>query len=269
MHNGILATYLLFMEPYCLSRRELHTTLNTLDQESAPHLTVYMQPRSFPSLLLDAPQEASAYLSDKLKHLASSESVQQAANRYRTGAVLFWQNTHTRLLIIPPFPVPQDRVVTGAPETGPLRTLMNTPRILGVVLVTWGAYAVGVIQEDRLVAQKCGTGHIHKEHKKGGSSQKRFARRTEEQRRNFLKRAAARVDEQFAGYSLNWVFFGGNRLILPTLTELSHELTESKDTISHRILETRRANHEALRRSNSQIHTALAFTTCREPNDSP
>lgn len=247
------------MEAHHLSRSDLHATLNRLEQELVPHLTVYMEPRSFPSLLLDAARQRSSNISDELWHLAASENVQQAASRYRTGAVVFWRNGHTKLLILPPFPVQQDAVLTGTPDTTHLRTLMNTPRVLGVVLITWGSYAVAVIQQDRLVTQKCGTGHIHKKHKKGGSSQKRFARRTEEERRDFLKRVATRVDERFVGYRLDWIFFGGNRLILGPLTPLSTELASARDIISPRVLEVRRADHHALKRSVGQIYTSLAF----------
>ena len=92
--------------------------------------------------------------------------------------------------------------------------LLDRKYVIGVVLVTWGWYALGVFDGSSLVECKIGTGHIHKKHKKGGRSQKRFARRTEEQKKDFLRRVGNRIEERFGSFLPDYIFFGGNRLIL-------------------------------------------------------
>ncbi|MFW6150169.1 MAG: Vms1/Ankzf1 family peptidyl-tRNA hydrolase [Chloroflexota bacterium] len=248
------------MKSWSLSKRELRTTLGTLEQDSAPYLTVYMQPSSFPISLENAAPQAGSALLDEVRDLATSPAVLQAARRYGTGAAVFWQQDGTRLLILPPFPIETDTMSLGVPDTQPLHALLDAPRTLGVVLAAWGSYALGVVHEDRLLQHRTGTGHIHKEHKKGGSSQKRFARRTEEQKKEFLRRMAARLDEMFAPHRLDYVFFGGNRLILRPLSALSSYLRSRPASLAPRILDVRHADHRALVRSIAQINEALAFT---------
>jgi hypothetical protein len=52
------------------------------------------------------------------------------------------------------------------------------------------------------------------EHGKGRGSEKRFARRTEEeQKKDFLRKDSSRIEEEFKTYKLDYIFFGGNRLI--------------------------------------------------------
>ena len=59
--------------------------------------------------------------------------------------------------------------------------------------------------------------------RKGGRSEKRFARRTEEQKRNFLRRVSNRIEEEFENYTLDYIFLGGNRLIrAPLLRECKY-----------------------------------------------
>jgi len=56
----------------------------------------------------------------------------------------------------------------------PYLEALEREHIIGVVLVTWGTYSIGVFHRDNLLKSKTGTGYIHKEHRKGGRSEKRF-----------------------------------------------------------------------------------------------
>jgi len=51
------------------------------------------------------------------------------------------------------------------------------------------------------------------EHRKGERSEKRFARRTEEQKKDFLRKVSNKIEEEFKTYKLDYIFFGGNRLV--------------------------------------------------------
>lgn len=57
---------------------------------------------------------------------------------------------------------------------------VSRPLNVGVLLVRLGGYAAGVFGDnDRLLASKVGSRLVHSRHRKGGSSQARFARRRE------------------------------------------------------------------------------------------
>jgi peptide subunit release factor 1 (eRF1) len=137
---------------------------------------------------------------------------------------------------------------------------MDGKYLIGVVMVTWGWYALGLFDGSNMVECKIGTGYIHKEHKKGGRSQKRFARRTEEQKKDFLRRVGNRIDERFGSYLPDHIFFGGNRLILKPLIQESRYLQTRTDKILPRILNVRYADREALVGSLAEINKSLVFT---------
>ena len=131
---------------------------------------------------------------------------------------------------------------------------------MGVALVTWGSYALGVFKDDELVKYKTGTGHIHKHHRKGGRSEKRFARRTEEQKKDFLRRVANRIDEGFREYHLEQIFLGGNRLITRPLLEESFYLKHEARRIAKRFLSVRYADRETLFKSIGEVGKSLFFS---------
>ena len=200
-------------------------------------------------------------LAEKVKEVLSTEAVLREAERCGTGVVIFWSQSEYRHIVLPPFPLAEDRVFRGRPETSLLRQLLEKERTLGVVLVTWGSYALGVLKSDQVVEYKTGTGYIHKRHRKGGRSEKRFARRTEEQKKDFLRRVANRIEERFRGYRLEQIFLGGNRLIVKPLLEECPYLQSEVQQISKRFLNNvRQADKEALLRSVEDVNESLVFS---------
>lgn len=92
-------------------------------------------------------------------------------------------------------PVDEEEVREGL-VTAPLLTHACRERMVGVLLVRLGGHAAGVFEGARLVASKVGSRPVHGRNKAGGQSQKRFARRREEQAREAVRAAgevAARV----------------------------------------------------------------------------
>jgi len=126
-------------------------------------------------------------------------------------------------------------------------------------LVAWGSYSIGIFQGDDLVESKTGTGYIHKEHRKGERSERRFTRRTEEQKRDFLRKVSNRIEERFKNYTMGHILFGGNRLIRkPLLKECTYlELEAYK--ISKGILNIKHASTEALNHSLEEITKPLVL----------
>lgn len=129
----------------------------------------------------------------------------------RTGAVLFW-GSYRKLLFLPPFPV-MKKHLSKEYDVEPFRYLLRSDFKLALILVRLGAYAIGVYQGEKLLNSKVGTGLIHARHKKGGSSQSRFARRRENQIEHFLDRVCEHVGAQLELYlrELDYIVYGGSR----------------------------------------------------------
>jgi peptide subunit release factor 1 (eRF1) len=80
------------------------------------------------------------------------------------------------------------------------------------------------------------------EHRKRGKSGKRFAHRTEEQKKDFLRKVSNRIQEEFKTYKLDYIFLGGNKLIrAPLLGECKYFQREAQK-VSQRVLNPRYAN---------------------------
>jgi peptide subunit release factor 1 (eRF1) len=117
----------------------------------------------------------------------------------------------------PPFP-PLDAVTGVRPgfDAAPLLDHVARERVVGVLLVRLGGYAVGVFSGRRLVASKVGRRQVHGRHRAGGQSQQRFARRRAGQARVALQAAtdvAARVLLEHRR-DLEAIVLGGDRRAL-------------------------------------------------------
>jgi len=246
------------LKPMAVGRRRLLRLLDQLEDSVSDCTTVYASPMSLLALTSE-PQTESTVLAPDTRAALSAPAVAEELERYGTGVVVFWSGLENSLIVVPPFAVLQDRVLRGRPETMPLRQLLQEEHLVSVVLVTWGSYALGAFRGERLLDSKTGTGYIHKRHRKGGRSQKRFARRTEEQKKDFLRKVANRVDETFEGYRPEQVFFGGNRLVLRPLAEESSYLRSQVQWVSKRFLNVRSADADVLVKVVEDIYRSMVF----------
>src|SRR4030042_2353852 len=239
----------------------LYRFLSSLEASAEDLVTVYVAPDSLPDYAnaLSLGQKYGAHAVE-IKEAIKTEAVINDAKKYDTGAAIFWNGLGNKHIVLPPFPITESKVSAGKLDISILREVLERQYVIAVVLATWGWYALGVFDAGNLVASKTGTGYIHKKHKKGGRSQKRFARRTEEQKRGFLRRVSNRIDERFTGYLPDHVFFGGNRLILKALIQESRSLKAKASKISPRVLNVRYADSEALASSLAEITKSLVFT---------
>jgi hypothetical protein len=239
----------------------LYRFLSSLEASAEDLVTVYVAPDSLPDYAnaLSLGQKYGAHASE-IKEAVRTEAVINDAMKYGTGAAIFWNGIDNKHIILPPFPIAENKVSAGKLDVSILREVLERQYVIAVVLVTWGWYALGVFDAGNLVASKTGTGYIHKKHKKGGRSQKRFARRTEEQKRDFLRRVSNRIDERFESFAPDHIFFGGNRLILKPLIQECRYLQAKASKISPRVLDVRYADSEALASSLAEITKSLVFT---------
>lgn len=134
-----------------------------------------------------------------------------------TGTVLFWGQAR-KCLVSPPFPITEAYSAHGyAVER--LRSMLSRDFTVALVLVRLGAYAIGICHGEKIIASKTGTGLVHARHKKGGSSQGRFARHREKQIEYFLERVCGHIRERFEPHArtLDYMVYGGARTTITSL----------------------------------------------------
>jgi hypothetical protein len=243
------------------SKAGLCRFLSSLEATADDFVTVYIAPSSFSDYAdaLSLGPKYGAYAGE-IKEAVKTEAVIIGADKYRTGAAIFWDGVGAKHIVLPPFPIAENKVSVGKLDASVLYEVLERRYVIGVVLVAWGSYALGIFDAGNLLAWKAGTGYIHKKHSKGGRSQKRFARRTEEQKKDFLRRVGNRVEERFGSFAPDYIFFGGNRLILNPLIQESKYLQTKVSKISPRNLHVRYADREALANSLAEINKSLVFS---------
>ncbi len=249
------------MEGNRLTRKQMLTLLRELAAAPGEWLSVYLRPESLevrPSRLV-----LESHVDRRLVEAAAlieDESLQKEIERFRTGLVVFYSSAGA-VAVVPPFAVAQDSVVIGPPNTDPLSATLECPHRTLVILVTWGAYVIALYDGESLIRYKKGTGHIHPPHKKGGSSQARFARRTENQRSEFLGRVGGHIDELLGQERVDHIFFGGNRLVVKPLMQESRFLRDHAPALSPRTILIKRATLDTRDGAMVEAYSSTVFRT--------
>jgi len=198
--------------------------LDEVEQTPDPGaISVYIPPGFTALEIEDLMQKGGARsVPDELSHLASSS---------KTGAVLFCGDMR-KCLVLPSFPL-SEKNTFGGYVAEPLRLLLKSDFMIGLVLVHLGSYAVGICQGEKLISSKVGTGLVHGRHKKGGSSQQRFQRRRENQVREFLDRVCLHTREQLEPQAqlVNYIAYGGPRQTVLLLQKRCPFLQSFEDRI--------------------------------------
>ena len=168
---------------------------------------------------------------------ATPPGVAQAAAGWGMGAAFFWGPTQTHL-VLPPFPIAADYVTNGY-DVEPLRALLGRDFLMALVLVRLGSYSVGICRGTELIGSKTGTGLVHARHKKGGSSQARFARHREKQIEQFLIRVCGHLREHIEAHarSLDYLVYGGARTTILLLRKQCSFLNQFDDRILRMLLD--------------------------------
>ena len=153
------------------------------------------------------------------------------------GAVFFWSLPQT-YLVLPPFPIAEEYITNGY-DVGPLRSLLSHDFLIALVLVRLGAYSIGICRGTEFIDSKTGTGLVHARHKKGGSSQARFARHREKQIEQFLERVCGHVREHIEPHarSLDYLVYGGARTTILLLRKQCPFLRQFDDRILRMLLD--------------------------------
>jgi len=181
-----------------------------------------------------------------------------------TGAVLFWGLTK-KYLVLPPFPVEEEYVNEGY-DIGPLRSLLSHDFLIALVLVRLGAYSIGICQGTKLVDSKTGTGLVHARHKKGGSSQARFARHREKQIEYFLDRVCGHVREHVEPHarSLDYLVYGGARTTILSLRKRCPFLRQFENRILRMLLDIPEPRKAVLEKALDNVWSTHVIEWCED-----
>ena len=173
----------------------------------------------------------------------------EAATGSKMGAAFFWSPTKT-YLILPPFPFVEEYMTSGY-DVEPLRSLLSHDLVIALVLVRLGAYSIGICRGTELIDSKTGTGLVHARHKKGGSSQARFARHREKQIEQFLVRVCGHVREHIEPHarSLDYLVYGGARTTILLLRKQCPFLSQFDDRILRMLLDIPEPRKSVLEKS--------------------
>jgi len=181
--------------------------------------------------------EVESLLGRALGGRAFLPDIAQTIARWEKGAVVFSNPVRTYLLLSP-FPITEEYITHGY-DVEPLRSLLSRDFLIAVVLVRLGAYSLGVCRGMELIDSKTGTGLVHARHKKGGSSQARYARHREKQIEQFLERVCGHAREHIAPYarSLDYLVYGGARTTILLLRKQCPFLSQFDDRILRMLLD--------------------------------
>ena len=194
--------------------------------------------------------------------------ITQAISRSATGAVLFWGD-QGKYLVRPPFPV-SEKLFSSGYDVESLRSLLKRDLMIALILLRLGAYAIGVFRGEKLLSSKVGTGHIHARHKKGGTSQQRFARGRLKQMEFFFDRVCGRVRERLEPYMgrLDYVVYGGERHTLLSFRKWCEYLAVVDDRVLGRTLNVREPKQATLEAAIEEVWTS-EVTDWREVSQNP
>lgn len=188
----------------------------------------------------------------------------ELVGRSKTGAVLFW-GLARKCLVLPPFPIEEQHVTNGY-DIKPLRSLLGHDLLIALVLVRLGAYSIGICRGEQLVDSKTGTGLVHSRHKKGGSSQARFARHREKQIEQFLDRVCGHVREHIEPHarSLDYLVYGGARTTILSLRKQCPFLRQFENRILRMLLDIPDPRKAVLEQAVGSIWSTDIIEWCEE-----
>lgn len=180
------------------------------------------------------------------------------------GAVVFWSPLQT-YLVLPPFPISGEYITDGY-DVEPLDSLLSHDFLIALVLVRLGAYSIGVCRGTKLVDSKTGTGLVHARHKKGGSSQARFARHREKQIEQFLHRVCGHVGQHLEPHArlLDYLVYGGARTTILSLRKQCPFLSQFEERILRMLLDIPEPRQVVLEEAIGSIWSSDVIEWCED-----
>jgi hypothetical protein len=235
---------------YRLNRLKTLDLLNRLEAVDSQTISIYLPPGLTESDIRG--QVANAIPVQDIP----AEMLERATSS-ATGAAVFWE-TSRGLLIQPPLPL-AERFISPDIDVESLRSMLESTCTVALVLVRLGAFAIGVCRGEQLVASKTGTGLVHGRHRKGGSSQRRFERRRENQARDFLERVCGHARQQLEPYvpDLSYLAYGGARTTIQALKKQCPFLNQFEDRTLPPLLDIHRPRRAVLEKAITDVWSSV------------
>ncbi len=180
--------------------------------------------------------------------------------RIKAGLVVI-SGPETLLALTSPFPVPSGSPGTSGDFTA-LRTFAARRRTVAIVLLRFGAYAVGVAVDGELKVTKSATRYVKGRHKAGGQSQRRFERNREKWVRELFDKACRDAKERFAPFSasIDHLALGGDRQVLNSFMKRCDALSPLQGRLLPARVEVDRPNTGALKTAARDLWSWRAYS---------
>ena len=192
-------------------------------------------------------ERESAYrlLEPELEHPIATQII-EVVGKSDTGAAVFVSKERI-VAIQPPVPLTVDASASNA-LAEPLRELLGSSPVIGVVMLRLGRYAVGVLRGDKLLATKTDSRYMKNRHRAGGQSQRRFARSRERLIRELYDKTCEVTRSVFEPYlkELEYVMLGGERGTLDGFVKRCRLMRDLESKTLARQLSVHRPNQKAL-----------------------
>jgi len=231
--------------------------LDELASSEGKAISVYLSPRM-------PPDRVENLLGKVFATTAIPPGIAEVIAGSGMGAALFRGLPQT-YLVLPPFPIAEEYITDGY-DVGPLRSVLSRDFLIALVLVRLGAYSIGICQGTKLIDSKTGTGLVHARHKKGGSSQARFARHREKQIEQFLERVCGHVREHIEPHarSLDYLVYGGARTTILSLRKRCPFLGQFEDRILRTLLDIPEPRQAVLEKAVGTVWSTDVIEWCED-----
>lgn len=180
-----------------------------------------------------------------------------------TGAAVFMWEGQT-IVVLPPFPCESDVDLDGCATTS-LGHLVDKDRLVAVVMVRLGRYAVGVVDKSRLVTSKVDTYYVKNRHRAGGSSQRRFERSRERLIRELFDKTCGVTKVVLEPYQgrIDHLFLSGEAQTLRGFTNRCPFMKVFASVTMERILDVRRPSLNVLEHIQDEVWKSRVLVLAR------
>ena len=236
------------VERHSTGKARLLRLLDEIAEENWCERTLYLTPDSLSARADDGQVVRPSRPDDEVIH-----AVSRAVGQSDTGMALFIGQGRA-VAVCPPFPLQDDISRSGFVST-PLRRLLETEYLIGIVLLRLGRYAVGVLRGDSLLASKTAGRYMKNRHRAGGQSQRRFERSRERLIRELYDKTCEMTRTTFSPYAdrIEYILLGGEDSTLSGFTDRCRLMQD----FSHRTLQRRLA----IDRPDQKTLNNIAFET--------
>lgn len=188
---------------------------------------------------------------------ADFEWLPSSARGSRTGLYLV-QSGAAAVALAPPF-------MPGAPFEpwqDSLRHTLTSRRIVGVVLLRLGHYAVGVVGNEHVIAARSGSRYVHGRHRAGGQSQRRWERNRDQWIEALFNQVCTAWRETCGGYvgTMDHIALGGDRLVLGRFLGACPALGRLRSLEIARRVPVDRPGSDSIEHARRAIWSATAFS---------